>query len=66
MGLTTGYLSKKLVVGFSGNIIRKLLGSILQLGVTNVVAQHPDSLKSLGQFIFQRIFHKKEKNSKVP
>ncbi len=60
IGLATGYLSKKIVVGASGNIIRKLFGSVLQLGVTNAVAQHPDGIKSIGQFIFQHIFRKKD------
>jgi len=60
IGLGTGFLSKKIVVGGSGNIFRKLLGSIIQLGVTNAVTQHPDAIISLGQFIFQQIFHKKE------
>jgi len=65
-GLATGYLSKKVFIGASANIIRKLIGSLLQLGVTNAVAKHPDGIKSLGQFIFQHIFHKKEKNSEEP
>lgn len=60
-GLASGYLSRKIVVGASGNLIKKLFGSFLQLGVTNAVAQHPDSIKSIGQFIFQHIFRKKEK-----
>jgi len=60
IGLGTGYLSKKIVVGASGNIFRKLLGSILQVGVTNAVAQHPEGIKSFGQFIFQQIFRKKK------
>lgn len=66
MGLATGYLSKKLVVGASGNMFKKLIGSVLQLGVTNVVAQHPDAIKSFGQFIFQHVFRKKELNSQKP
>jgi len=60
MGLATGYLSKKIFIGASGNIFRKLFGSILQFGVTNVVAQHPDAIKSIGQFIFQHVFRKKD------
>ena len=60
VGLATGYLSKKIVVGASGNIFRNMLGSILQFGVSNVVSQHPDTIKSIGQAIFQRIFRKKE------
>jgi len=60
VGMATGYLSKKIFIGASGNIIRKLLGSVLQFGVTNAVDQHPDAIKSIGQLIFQRIFPKKE------
>jgi len=63
IGLATGYLSKKIVVGTSGKIFRKLFGSILQLGVTNAVVQHHGSIKSFGQFIFQHIFHKKKRIS---
>jgi len=64
VGLTTGYLSKKIFIGTSGNIIRKLFGSVLELGVTTVVAEHPSTIKSFGQFIFQHLLRKKDLNSK--
>ena len=60
VGLATGYISRKIVVGGSVNLIRKLLGSVLQFGITNVVSQHPESIKSIGQFIYQYILRKKE------
>jgi hypothetical protein len=60
IGLSSGFLSKKIIVGASGNIIRKLLGTFLQFGVTNVVAQHPDAIKSFIQFVIQHLFRKKE------
>jgi hypothetical protein len=60
LGLATGYLSKKMLVGASVNRVRKLIGSILQFGVTNVVAQHVDSIKSYGRYFLQHIFSKKE------
>ena len=63
MGLAGGFLSKKIFVGTSGNLIRKLIGSILQFGVTNIVAQNSEIIKSVGQAIFQHFFHKKEMNS---
>ena len=62
ISLASGFLTKKLVVGASGNIIRKVLGSILQFGVTTVVQQHPDAIKSVGRFIYQHIIQKKERN----
>ncbi len=59
-GLVSGYLSRKIVmIGASGNLVRKLFGSVLQLGVTNVVSQNPDTIKSIGQYIFQHILRKK-------
>lgn len=60
LGLATGYLSKKIVVGKSGNIYRKLFGSFLQLGVTNLIAQHPEEIKSIGLYVIDQIFGKKE------
>lgn len=60
LGLASGYISRKIVVGGSVSLVRKLLGSILQFGVTNVVAKHPESIKSIGQFIYHRILRKKK------
>ena len=61
-GLVSGYVSRKIAVGGSHNLFRKVLGSLLQFGVTNVVARHPDVLKSIGNTIIQHIFHKTEDN----
>jgi len=59
-GLLTGYLSRKIVtIGASGNLFRRLLGTVLQLGVTNVVSQNPDTIKSIGQYIYQHILRRK-------
>lgn len=62
-GLASGYLSKKIFIGTSGNIIRKLIGLILQFGITNVVSRHPEAIRSFGQFILEHVFSKKEANS---
>jgi len=48
-----------LIVGTSTNPFRNILGSIIQFGVTNIVAQHTQTIKSLGKYIFQ-IINKKE------
>jgi len=60
-GLVSGYVSKKIAVGTSPNLFRKIMGSLLQFGVTNLVAQHPEALKSFGQMIIEKIFHKARK-----
>jgi len=60
MGLASGFLTKKLVVGSSGNLIRKLIGSVLQFGVTNVVAQHSNIISSVGKAVLQHFIPKNE------
>jgi hypothetical protein len=60
LGIVTGYFSKRMVVGASVNRVRKLFGAILQFGLTNVVAQHADTIKSFGRYFFQHVFRKKE------
>ncbi|MEI6754848.1 MAG: hypothetical protein WCK78_17000 [Paludibacter sp.] len=60
MGLVSGYVSKKIAVGTSHNLFRKIMGSLVQFGVTNLVAQHSDVLKNYGQLIIAKIFHKNE------
>lgn len=66
VGIATGFLSNKLFVGASVNIIRKIVGSALQFGVTNVVAKHPDSVKSLGQTLLKFFHRKKDTKSLMP
>jgi hypothetical protein len=63
MGLTTGLISKKILVGGTGNLMRKLFGTLLQFAVTNIVTRHPDAIKTVGQFIVQTLSRRKEKNS---
>ena len=60
MGLLGGFLSKKIFVGTSGNLMRKLFGSVLQIGVTNLVAQNSETIKSVGQALIQHFFQKKK------
>jgi hypothetical protein len=59
-GLISGYVSKKIAVGASHSLFRKIIGSVLQFGVTNLVAQNPEMLKTAGNFIIQQLFHKSE------
>ena len=63
MGLVSGFLSKKIFVGASGNMIRKLIGSVLQFAITNIVAQNSGLIKSASQALFHHFFHKNELNS---
>ena len=66
IGLATGFLSRKMFMGTSGNVVRKLIGSFLQLGVTNVVTKHSGTIKSFGQAIFHQFRRKRVMNSEYP
>lgn len=60
IGLTAGYISRKAVVKETDGILRKLFGVVLQFGVTNLVAQNPERIKSSGKLLIQHFFRKKE------
>jgi hypothetical protein len=57
IGLTTGYLTKAIVVGSSVGPVRKLLGTLLQFAVSTLV-QKPESIKSLGKTIADKVFRR--------
>ena len=63
VGLAAGYLSKKTLVGSSANLFKKLLGTILQFGITTLIARNPDAVKSIGQTFVHRFFVKKNADS---
>jgi hypothetical protein len=60
IGLTTGFLSKKLIFGGSINPIRNILGNVLQYAVSNIVSKHTDSIKSNGANLLLRLFNRKK------
>lgn len=62
VGLISGYVSRKVAEGRSQNVFRRIMGSVLQFGVTNLVIQHPEQLKVVGHFIIEKIFHKARKS----
>ncbi len=66
LGLATGYVSKKLIIGFSGGVFRRIFGSILQIGVTSAVAQNPVTIATFGQYVFNRVFHRKHLKAEKP
>lgn len=45
IGMSTGYLTKKVLLGSSHNPIKKILGTLLQYVITNVVTKHSDNIK---------------------
>ena len=60
IGLAAGYVSNKTIVGSSGNLFRKLVGTVLQFGVTALILKNPEAVRSLGQTLLLRFLSKKE------
>jgi hypothetical protein len=59
-GITGGYLLKNIFVGRSGNPFKKILGSFIQYGLTNIIAQNSQLIRSFADGIF-RLFSEKRK-----
>jgi hypothetical protein len=51
LGIGAGILSKKLFIRGSGNILRKIAGTLLELGIANVVAKNTGKIKDVGKGI---------------
>jgi hypothetical protein len=63
VGAAGGYLVKKLLVGSSGGLLRKLIGTALQIGMTNFASHKSDEIRSLGLSLLQRLFRRKNRRS---
>jgi hypothetical protein len=48
VGLAAGFLSKKILIGASSNVLKKALGTIVELGVAKAVASRAGKLTSSG------------------
>jgi len=66
VGLVTGFYSNKLIFNARGNKLKKLIGVVLQFGVTNLVARNQGTIRSISQVIFKHLARKKRMNSIKP
>jgi hypothetical protein len=53
IGIVSGYLSKKITIGATNNPLKKLLGGMLQLGVTTLVSRNGDEIRSQVQDMYK-------------
>ncbi|HLP05912.1 MAG TPA: hypothetical protein VK152_10830 [Paludibacter sp.] len=60
VGMVSGYVTRKLTVGSSKNLFRRILGSVVQMGVTRVVSSHPGTLRKIGNTVLHLFGGKKE------
>jgi hypothetical protein len=63
VGVTAGYLSKMIFQGFTNNPVKKLLGTAVMFGITNLVAKNPEAVKTVGKGFFtivRSLLHERE------
>jgi hypothetical protein len=65
IGLTTGIVTKKILIGKTLNPLKKLLGIIVEVAVAGKVAQNADGIKSIGNMIMKKIFNQRNDSVKV-
>ena len=66
MGLATGFLSKKLLIGSTMNPLKQLLGYALQTGVSAITAKNGDAIRETGLNLFRKLFKKKKDQDPIP
>lgn len=59
IGFTTGFISKKILVGGSNNPITKLAGTLIELGIAGAVTKNPEKIKTIGLALLKKLFSKK-------
>ena len=60
VSIVTGYLSKKLMINSTSNPFKKILGVLIQLGVTNLVAKNAETIRFFITELIDRFLHPKE------
>lgn len=60
IGIATGYLSKKVIIGNTHNPIKQLFGVVLQMAVTNLVTNHTETIKSTLKLLINKFSNKKD------
>jgi hypothetical protein len=69
VSIVTGYLTKKLIVSPKSNPFMKILGALLQFGVTSLIAQNAESIRTYIMNLIDRLIHPEEETEteeKVP
>lgn len=55
IGLTTGYISKKIIIGNSHNPIKRILGTILEFTIANVVAKNSTKIITVVEALVSQV-----------
>ena len=65
IGITTGFVAKKVFTGKSHNPLTKLFGIILEMVVASKATKNADEIKSIGSIILKKIINQHNDSEKV-
>jgi len=68
VSIFTGYLTKKMMVSSKSNPLMKILGVLLQFGVTSLVSKNAESIRNYLTNLIDRLIHPEEEEEaeKIP
>ena len=55
IGMSTGFISKKLMFGTTSNPFKKVIGSIMQFAIARFVANNSERLQAIGEVLIQKL-----------
>jgi hypothetical protein len=65
LGIATGFVSKKLLIGNSHNILKNIFGFLIQQVVQKVVVQNSDTIKNYSSAVFSLVNNFMSKKAKT-
>lgn len=60
LGLGVGIISKRMLLGTKGGILKRILGSAMEMGMMGLVAKKADVIKSTGIRLLKNLFGSKK------
>jgi hypothetical protein len=58
--LGTGFLSKKLLVDGSHSPVKRVIGTVVQFAIANLVLKNSDTIKTIGSNLLKHLFNKQK------
>ncbi|HBL76710.1 MAG: hypothetical protein A2W90_23630 [Bacteroidetes bacterium GWF2_42_66] len=65
MSILSGYLTKRMVVGSESNVFMKLIGALLQFGVTGLIAKNADTIREFFSVIIDKLVRPAEETTQT-
>jgi len=65
LSILTGYLSSKIIAGSKSNPLMKILGALLQFGVTKLISNNAESVRIYIMNLIEKLIHPEEEEEEV-